>query len=452
MLTAVTIFATIFSLRSEFNEFLSFSKKLLYRFDNVVSITYQVYKTEEKISNKLSDRIVESETTSLYYKGILHHIKNNNKITGGKNFLEYKMSKKITMGLREGEIICLDKYLQIFCTVINDKDLSVYKKYSYIGNIENNRHETLKILNMFMENCKDIYVESLSDFTNKHYIIKYNNLDEHIYNEFICSKNIVTNLHIENKDKLITYVDQFNSKSKNVESNEKYDQVGYTHKAIMMFYGNPGTGKTSTIKAILNRTKRHGVYINFSLVKSQEDFDEIFNNTLYLNKKISIDKLCFIFEDVDAHTNSDVLFKREFVKVIDESEILKDFKNQNQNMRPVNKSIEKTPLSLSGILNMLDGVIELKDLMVIFTTNHIHKFDEALLRPGRIDFTMELKYPTKELVFEILCNCYKIQLNELLKYDNINNIQDREKSSALIQSICFTHENIQDAINKILEK
>ena len=54
-------------------------------------------------------------------------------------------------------------------------------------------------------------------------------------------------------------------------------------------------------------------------------------------------------------------------------------------------------MSLSGLLNALDGVASQEGRILIMTTNHIEKLDSALIRPGRIDLRLELNYADSEL-------------------------------------------------------
>lgn len=42
-------------------------------------------------------------------------------------------------------------------------------------------------------------------------------------------------------------------------------------------------------------------------------------------------------------------------------------------------------LNLAGLLNVLDGVVDTPNRIVIMTTNHPEKLDPALIRPGRIN-------------------------------------------------------------------
>jgi len=55
---------------------------------------------------------------------------------------------------------------------------------------------------------------------------------------------------------------------------------------------------------------------------------------------------------------------------------------------------ENTPaqsgITLSGLLNVLDGFYAPTGVLFVMTTNHVEKLDPALLRPGRIDYRLYL--------------------------------------------------------------
>jgi chaperone BCS1 len=46
---------------------------------------------------------------------------------------------------------------------------------------------------------------------------------------------------------------------------------------------------------------------------------------------------------------------------------------------------QEDELNLSGLLNVLDGVVDTPGWIVVMTTNHPELLDPALIRPGRID-------------------------------------------------------------------
>ena len=52
-------------------------------------------------------------------------------------------------------------------------------------------------------------------------------------------------------------------------------------------------------------------------------------------------------------------------------------------------------ISLSGLLNIIDGVASHEGRVLIMTTNHVEKLDNALLRPGRIDVRVQFELATQ---------------------------------------------------------
>merc|ERR1711953_923083 len=54
--------------------------------------------------------------------------------------------------------------------------------------------------------------------------------------------------------------------------------------------------------------------------------------------------------------------------------------------------MKKDKLNLSGLLNVLDGVVDTPERILVMTTNHPEMLDPALVRPGRIDKKILLGY------------------------------------------------------------
>lgn len=55
-------------------------------------------------------------------------------------------------------------------------------------------------------------------------------------------------------------------------------------------------------------------------------------------------------------------------------------------------------LSLSGLLNILDGVASQEGRILIMTTNHIEKLDKALIRPGRVDMMVKFDRADRDMM------------------------------------------------------
>lgn len=52
-------------------------------------------------------------------------------------------------------------------------------------------------------------------------------------------------------------------------------------------------------------------------------------------------------------------------------------------------------------MNILDGVASQEGRILIMTTNHIKKLDEALIRPGRVDMTIKFDLASTEMITTI---------------------------------------------------
>lgn len=62
---------------------------------------------------------------------------------------------------------------------------------------------------------------------------------------------------------------------------------------------------------------------------------------------------------------------------------------------------EAGEISLSALLNVIDGVASAEGRILIMKANHIEKLDAALIRPGRLDMKVEFKYPEKPQLIQI---------------------------------------------------
>ncbi len=330
------------------------------------------------------------------------------------------------------------------------------------------------ILRNFVDECKKEFIKhknSLNE-SNDLYIYEYNGFDkkdsngitsiELKFNSHLMkhNKDLSSNIFFEDKEKYINYIKPFiyNPDETFNAGKEKYKRSGFTFKAGILFYGSPGCGKTSTIKASLSYLNRNGIIINLSKIKTCEELITVFRNLEFNRRKLKREQIAIIMEDCDAFKDNILESRKEKEKENEnndnnnkESELLKFVKMVDGSYGPC-KDKDKDDVNLSCFLNVLDGVIELEGLVFFMTTNHPEKIDEALIRPGRIDFKYEFKKASVKTVKEMLK--FKYELNENDTKDNNRyfknlTIKDYVLSPAEIQSICFKNENIIDAINEI---
>jgi len=66
----------------------------------------------------------------------------------------------------------------------------------------------------------------------------------------------------------------------------------------------------------------------------------------------------------------------------------------------------RSRISLSGLLNVLDGVASHEGRVLIMTTNHVERLDGALLRPGRIDVRIRFELATRAQAEHVFVQIY----------------------------------------------
>jgi chaperone BCS1 len=100
---------------------------------------------------------------------------------------------------------------------------------------------------------------------------------------------------------------------------------------------------------------------------------------------------------------------------------------------------------------MFDGIVEQHDAIIVFTTNHLEDIDPAAIRPGRVDYILELKNATTETITQMLAQRYKKTPEEMEIYkDRIKTIVD--KSPAEVQNKCIKSECIEECIERLSRK
>lgn len=81
------------------------------------------------------------------------------------------------------------------------------------------------------------------------------------------------------------------------------------------------------------------------------------------------------------------------------------------NRGPQGGHLNKEPgagISLSGLLNAIDGVASHEGRVLIMTTNHPEKLDAALVRPGRVDRKVGFKLAMQNEVQELFVRMYRV--------------------------------------------
>merc|ERR1712047_223590 len=140
------------------------------------------------------------------------------------------------------------------------------------------------------------------------------------YQEFkFESGKAFSNVFYPEKEDVVKRLDFF-SKNK-----EWYKRRGIPYTMGFLFYGAPGCGKTSTIKAIANHTQRHIVSVPLNKIKTAKELLNVFYSTKMNYVDIPLDKRLYVLEDIYAADLKDTVGERsEKDKVKDSDEEDKD--------------------------------------------------------------------------------------------------------------------------------
>ncbi|KLO17576.1 P-loop containing nucleoside triphosphate hydrolase protein [Schizopora paradoxa] len=176
------------------------------------------------------------------------------------------------------------------------------------------------------------------------------------------------------KEKLISDAREF------LASEEWYTWAGVPHRRGYLLYGEPGTGKSSTIHALASEL---GLEIYYVQLSSQGMDDHCLGRLIADTPSRCI----LLLEDIDCA-----------FATRDEDEDEEPEVDMFGNPVPSPYTPMRTDVTLSGLLNVLDSVTSEEGRITFATTNHIEKLDPALIRAGRMDVKIEYKLATRSQI------------------------------------------------------
>lgn len=230
-----------------------------------------------------------------------------------------------------------------------------------------------------------------------------------------------------------------------------YKEKGFPYNRKYLIHGPPGCGKSSIIKAMSKDLKRHLCMLNLSKVKTDDELRTLIS-------QLPLDPF-LVIEDIDCMT--DVVFERDSDKKPN-TQPKEKVKLANlpfvvvQNDNDKGQEDTSPKLTLSAILNFLDGTEELDNAVVVITTNKPQILDKALTRAGRINKRIHLQKADRfqlcefyNLIFEkqqtVHDACFQrytdqsLSPAEISNYFAVNNTRNSEQVlSEVIEASIYT--------------
>eukprot|EP00744_Colponema_vietnamica_P037728 GILI01069207.1.p1 GENE.GILI01069207.1~~GILI01069207.1.p1 ORF type:complete len:165 (-),score=18.35 GILI01069207.1:107-601(-) len=106
-------------------------------------------------------------------------------------------------------------------------------------------------------------------------------------------------------------------------------------------------------------------------------------------------------------------------------------------------------VTMSGLLNALDGVAAQEGRLVFMTTNHVERLDPALIRPGRADIKLEIGYLTTQQSYDVFVKFFPGS-TQAHRMKFATTLPEGRVSVAQIQSHLFLHRHSpDDAVNAL---
>ena len=306
-----------------------------------------------------------------------------------------------------------EKYYKNFCNYVENLDFFVritHRKY-WDKKESEERKQAIKR----GRQTKTFNFNYMIEDSKGEYIIKSNS-DEKTFQSVIIDKGIKSGLKNEIK--------------KFIKNKPIYKKFGISYNLGIMLYGEPGTGKSTIAKAIVNVI---------------ENIDDSLTYTLYpdISKKDWIDKLTKEIAglkngpdvsrqlDIDGDYNDDASSMYPLVSGLSRGRvnnsatiiiILEDIDIILGANRKDEKTIEDRQ-RLSNLLRLLDGQIITQNCIFIATTNRYSEledaFDEALTRDGRFDVKCYIGNFDRKMASK-MCKYFDTKLEDVENFTEIN--------------------------------
>ncbi|MCJ1387787.1 hypothetical protein MMC18_000630 [Xylographa bjoerkii] len=253
----------------------------------------------------------------------------------------------------------------------------------------------------FLQECSEAAVSKAKTLTTFH---SYNNINELFKPIKRPTRPLRTiDLDLKTKQQLVEDIQKYLEPA----SVRFYATRGIPHRRGYLFHGPPGTGKTSMSVALAGHFQLDLYIMNLAAFNKGDA-------ALAATFEMLPRKCIVLLEDIDSAG-----IKRENIRKEKELDAKANTKERSQRSR--------NPITLSGLLNAIDGATSQEGRVLIMTTNDPEALDDALIRPGRIDMQIFFGPVSQRVAEQIFVRMYTRDYNtksSALSYTSENPISE----------------------------
>ena len=184
---------------------------------------------------------------------------------------------------------------------------------------------------------------------------------------------------------------------KNFSNIEYYKKFGMKRKLGYLFLGPPGSGKTAIVTAIANELGRSLKSIPISLIKTNHEFENVYNDISFDGQTISSNDVVITFDEIDSILKTQNLTKNtsnqnDSDKNDDKNRpiiIINNDKGDDSTsgcQNKINLPVKDDELNVGILLSKIDGNECQDGNVVIATCNDVDNLDPALQRTIEINY------------------------------------------------------------------
>ena len=258
--------------------------------------------------------IIEAKRKKKEINGLIMNLKYIEVVDKNNNMAKiYSPRTNLPIEIEDGIFVLIEKF-NTHRGDSKNSDVREFKKLNFTLLMD--KKKPIDVMYNFIEKCEKTYNKKIEDkMTDKIYIYEFiqsekcnsNSDDDCGYQQeqklsnILCSeyqlnttKDLKKNCFFTDVDKIINRIDFF------VNNKAWYEVRGIPYQLGFLFYGPPGCGKTSTMKAIAKILDRHIINVNdIDKIKKVSDLKNIFYGEYINGRYIPTHKRLYVIDEFD---------------------------------------------------------------------------------------------------------------------------------------------------------